>query len=43
MTDENNETIVVCKACGLYFNEADLPYICGMYDYTCEYCGGELE
>jgi len=43
MNDEMNETIVTCVACGLYFFEDDLGYICGMYDYTCEHCGGELQ
>ena len=31
--------LITCENCGCVYNESDLPYINGMYDYTCPECG----
>lgn len=38
-------TTLCCNTCGTCVEEYDLPYISGMYDYSCikEDCGGEYE
>lgn len=34
---------LTCNGCGKIAYEEDLPYINGMYDYTCDECGGTYE
>ena len=31
--------IIECVNCGELYRESELPYINGMYDYTCPTCG----
>ncbi len=36
---------LTCNTCGTCVDESELPYINGMYDYSCldERCGGRYE
>ena len=31
--------LITCENCGEIYIESELPYINGMYDYTCPNCG----